>query len=178
MTFEFGGNNPEFDSLDTGRLDNGIAGDGNSITSLWGNSGERLILDSVTSAPIDLTSTATSYTNVYTSFSDRSLVNWSDVSYTNLGNYKLEHGFYVAQETTGSGTAYLRLNIAGSGPSPVSGTESTFTDGEFATRRFISTPVDPTNFGKWTPLPEVKVENTGEIRLRGQHTVILTGEIQ
>lgn len=44
MTFENGGNNPEFDSLSTDVLEDGVAGSNNQITSIFGNDGETEII--------------------------------------------------------------------------------------------------------------------------------------
>lgn len=184
MTKSIGPENPPHDhagdSLSPAELVDGLAGDGNTISGLWGDAGEVVIVDSVTSSSKDMTTTSTGWDTVY-AIAERALVDWSEIDYTNLGNFRLIHGFYGFAEESGSGTAHLRLNTASTGgtaPSPVQGSETTISDGATVYRRFTSLSIDdPSSWGEWTPMPEIKASDSGECHVQGLHSVILTGEI-
>jgi len=167
------------DTISPQRVDAGALGIGGSTQATagpLGDAGEGVIIASSTSAALNSATSSTGFEDV-TSIADRTIAVYSGILDTNLGNYEITHGIY-ALELTGNGSGLeFRVGAAGDAPGTLE-SNSTFGVNGNVYRETHTFGVDPTQFGTWTPLPQLRSTDGNEVRVRGVHTVILSAEVQ
>ena len=160
------------ESVNTERLEDGIVGDGNQITSIWGNDGEEVILASGGCGPLDEDFTNTSESNFGLDQAQGIRLPSTD-TYTNISDIKGQWAIRELSVPDGEEVT-LRTRVFDDTGSPFSSPTETFTESD----QFIKSSKFDIDEAETVIFPAARAATTGgTANITGFFTLIITGVI-